>query len=124
MSEKNPGLLSVMLVLQDRLTRLLFDNAETGIEYGSPEHVAETVASLAVEASEAFAPFLTRTKPWKDPVPDMAHVDEEMVDVLHFLLTYWNLRGKDAVDIFKEYDAKNRKNQSRLAAKLAEGGAA
>jgi dimeric dUTPase (all-alpha-NTP-PPase superfamily) len=112
------GSLAIMLNLQSTLTNYLFANSEAPVEFGSEEHIKETIACLAVEASEALAPFLTSTKPWKDRYPDMNHIDEEMIDVLHYLLTYWNLRGFTAGDIFDAYQAKNSKNFKRLEAKL------
>ena len=115
----NQDALAEILQLQDRLTTYLFEHAEAPVKRGSIEHIQETIACLAVEASEALAPFLTGTKPWKPRDPDITHIDEEMIDCLHYLATYWNLRKMSSNDVLVEYRKKNFRNYQRLADKLS-----
>lgn len=89
-----------------------------------PKQVAlkSTLTQLIVEAGEALAPWVTETKPWKKQVIDDAtliYTDEEMIDVLHYAFSWFNLRGADADDVYTMYMAKNSKNHTRVAQKLA-----
>lgn len=80
----------------------------------------EVIQCISVEANEALAPWLTGTKPWKPPFPDLDDVDEEMIDILHYLLTWFNLRNWDAQEVLRRYRSKNAYNFERRALKLAE----
>lgn len=82
-----------------------------------------TLAQMMVEAGEAMAPWVTETKPWKKQEVDqivLAETDIEVIDVLHYVLTWFNLRGYDAQDLFEMYMAKNSVNHARVSQKLAE----
>jgi hypothetical protein len=112
------GELQAMLAWQADLTSLLFDNAVLPVEYASSEHVREILTCLVVEATEALAPFLTSLKPWKSRLPDMKLVDEEVIDVLHYILTYFQLRGYGARKITELYREKNLRNGDRARATM------
>lgn len=79
----------------------------------------DVVACMTVESSEALAHFLTSGKPWKPQEPDMDEVDEEMIDVLHYLLTYFNLREWSDHEIVRRYRSKNLRNFERISEKMA-----
>lgn len=76
--------------------------------------VRETVSCIVLEAAEALAPFLNATKPWKEQTVDFAEVDEEVIDILHFVLAYFNLRGFNSKDVLERYRAKNLHNLTRV----------
>ena len=83
------------------------------------EQLRSTLAQLSVEASEALAPFLTKTKPWKTQTPDLTATDEEVIDILHYVWTYFNIRGMSQSQIVELYFAKNARNFARVAEKMA-----
>jgi len=99
--------------MQDQLTRYCG-------AYNLPNEDAlrEMVMAISSEAGEAMAPIVTKTKPWKSAPIDWSHIDEEMIDIFHFLLEYWLLRGFTPDEIFKQYQAKNEYNYTRVKAKL------
>jgi len=105
--------INTMLELQDQLSRFLgVYNLEEEEQYRS------TLAQLAVESSEALAPFLNLTKPWKTTSVNYEEVDEEIIDVLHYVLTYFNLRQLKEHDILALYIMKNSRNFSRVQEKM------
>lgn len=105
--------INTMLELQDQLSRFLgVYNLEEEEQYRS------TLAQLAVESSEALAPFLNLTKPWKTTSVNYEEVDEEIIDVLHYVLTYFNLRRLKEHDILALYIMKNSRNFSRVQEKM------
>ena len=108
------GPLDALLLWQERLSEVLK-------VYDMPreEAIKAMVACLAVEGSEAMAHFLTSTKPWKPQTVDMAAVTEEMIDVLHFLLAFFNLVQMNGEDIVEAYRAKNLRNYQRIQEKMA-----
>ena len=107
------GELQAMLEWQRRLSTTL------GVHtMPTDEAIQQMVACLSVEASEAFAHFLTKTKPWKPQDVDMNLVKEEMIDVLHFLLAFFNLVGMDSGDITEAYREKNLYNYTRVSQKM------
>jgi dimeric dUTPase (all-alpha-NTP-PPase superfamily) len=79
--------------------------------------IRETVSCMVLESAEALAPFLNATKPWKSTEIPWEEVDEEVIDILHFVLAYFNLRGFDAPGIVKAYRAKNLHNMKRAEEK-------
>lgn len=110
----NNGELEAMLAWQDRLSSTL-----RVYDMPKQEAIKAMIECLAVEAAETLAPFLTKTKPWKSQVVDMAHVKEEAIDILHFLLALFNLMDMDADAIVEEYRRKNLVNYDRVATKMA-----
>lgn len=110
------GLLQTMLDWQSMLSNVC------GV-YLLDKSVAlkSTLSQLVVEAAEAFAPWVTETKPWKPPFPvNLEPTDDEVIDVLHYVLTWANLRGWNAEELAARYRAKNLRNFERVAAKVAE----
>ena len=77
-----------------------------------------SVACALTEAAEANVYFLNETKPWKPTEPDWAKVDEEMIDVLHFVLQYFISRRIRPFDLYGMYKSKNLTNQQRVKDKL------
>lgn len=75
--------------------------------------IRETISCIVLESAEALSPFLNATKPWKENEVDFAEVDEEVVDILHFVLAYFNLRGIDSKSIIERYRSKNLHNLKR-----------
>jgi dimeric dUTPase (all-alpha-NTP-PPase superfamily) len=108
------GELAAMLEWQDQLSSTL-----RVYDMPKQEAIKAMIECLAVEAAETLAPFLTKTKPWKSQVVDMAHVKEEAIDILHFLLALFNLMDMDADAIVEEYRRKNLVNYDRVATKMA-----
>jgi NTP pyrophosphatase (non-canonical NTP hydrolase) len=108
------GELGAMLMWQDMLSATL------GV-YDLPkeEAIKAMIECLAVEAAETLAHFLTKTKPWKPQVVNMDEVKEEAVDILHFLLAFFNLMDMGPEAIVEEYRRKNLINYERVAAKMA-----
>lgn len=108
------GELGALLIWQDRLSATL------GV-YDMPkeEAIKAMIECLAVESAETLAHFLTKTKPWKSQVVNMAEVKEEAIDILHFLLAFFNLMEMSPQDIVEEYRRKNLINYGRVAAKMA-----
>lgn len=78
----------------------------------------EMVACLSVEAAEAQAHFLNGTKPWKSQIVDRAEVDEEMIDCLHFIFAYFNVRGIPSEEVVRRFRAKNLRNFDRIKEKM------
>lgn len=81
------------------------------------EAIRETVSCIVLESSEALAHFLNATKPWKSTEIPWDEVDEEVIDILHFVLAYFNLRELSAADVVKAYRAKNLHNMKRAEGK-------
>lgn len=106
-----------MLDAQDALSK------KCGVNNLEPQvALKSTLAQMMVESGEAMAPWVTETKPWKKQVVDSTVLNEtdiEVIDVLHYVLTWFNLRGYDARDLFEMYMAKNSANHTRVAQKLA-----
>lgn len=111
------GEFQAMLDWQYELTDSLNPKGASHL-FSSVGDLQQTIQMLIVEASEALAPFLNATKPWKPDVVDLDEVDEEMIDVLHFLLTYFNFRGLDAKDVILAYRNKNLANFNRASEKM------
>lgn len=107
------GTIGAMLYWQDQLSRFL-----GCYSLGERELTTETLGQLVVEAGEALAPFLTRTKPWKPQDIDWAKTDEEMADVLHFALTYFNIRHFSEEQVIALYRQKNLINYRRVQEKM------
>ena len=107
------GQLEAMKIWQGELSEVCGCGA-----FSTEDLLRDTVAQLAVEASEALAPFLTKTKPWKDPIPDLNHIDEEIIDVLHFVLTYFNVREISGNQMVEAYRRKNLRNFERVSEKM------
>jgi len=83
------------------------------------QQIKTRLTQLIVEAGEALAPLCTETKPWKPPFPsDLSPVDEEVIDVLHYVLSYAIVRGWDGEELAIRYFEKNKKNQLRVKEKL------
>lgn len=90
-----------------------------GYDPKTPAMLKEILACMSVEVAEAQAPLLNSTKPWKVDRPiDWAHIDEEVVDVLHFVMGYFIGRDYTAEQIFDLYYNKNSANRERIAQKL------
>ena len=108
------GELGALLMWQDKLSATL------GV-YDMPkeEAIKAMIECLAVESAETLAHFLTKTKPWKPQVVNMAEVKEEAIDILHFLLAFFNLMEMGPDAIVEEYRRKNLINYERVAAKMA-----
>lgn len=79
--------------------------------------VKETISCIVLEAAEALQPFLNATKPWKSQQVDYAEVDEEVIDILHFCLAYFNLREIEAGRLIEMYRSKNLYNLLRAEKK-------
>lgn len=107
------GQLGAMLKWQDQLS------ARCGA-YGFPPQLQleMAISQLVVEAGEALAPFLVKTKPWKPQQPNLQHTDLEIIDVLHYVLTYFNVRGLAASEVTALYRQKNLVNFRRIEALL------
>lgn len=83
------------------------------------DHVAKLMVGCVLgEAAEANAHFLNETKPWKPSDPDWDAVDEEMIDVLHFLLEYFIMRNLTPTQVAIMYRNKNLVNQERVRSKM------
>lgn len=83
------------------------------------DHVAKLMVGCVLgEAAEANAHFLNETKPWKPSDPDWEAVDEEMIDVLHFLLEYFIMRNIEPTKVAAMYRNKNLVNQERVRSKM------
>lgn len=107
------GALGAMLKWQDVMST--YCGVQNFDEYN---RLRNNTVALAVEANEVLAHFSNETKPWKQLMPNMELVDEEMIDVLHFVLTYFNLRGWDTKDILEHYRSKNLHNFDRVRQKM------
>lgn len=106
-------LLFAMYWFQEELMDLVIPTKMT------PSRLAElSVGCALVEAAEANVHFLNETKPWKPKNPDWAKVDEEMIDVLHFVLQYFINRDVRPFDLYQMYKTKNLINQQRVKDKL------
>lgn len=102
------GPIQTMLEWQRDLSNAL------GVDGNSPNAIPHIIQCLISEATEVNNHFLNSTKPWKPIEVMYENVDEEMIDVLHFVLTYFNLRKFSDFDIMRAYKKKNDKNFQRL----------
>lgn len=82
--------------------------------------VEEIVHAIACEANEMVAPFIVKTKPWKQVNKlDMNHIIEESIDVMHFLMEFWLLVGMTPDEVLNEYKLKAAINEQRIKQKMA-----
>ena len=80
-----------------------------------------TLNNIIGEANEAAAYYGDITKPWKKNLElPLEEVQEELVDILHFLLQAFIILDMDADDIVELYRIKNRINHRRVKAKREE----
>jgi NTP pyrophosphatase (non-canonical NTP hydrolase) len=107
------GMLSAMLKWQHELSIACGVN-----RFDRQTSIEMALGQLMVEAGEAFAPFLVKTKPWKPQIPDFDKIDEEIIDVLHYVLTYFNLRAFNDTEIIEAYRRKNIINFERIREKM------
>lgn len=110
------GELDAMMIWQFFLSRLF------GMEKIDRElAIKETVSCIVLEAAEALQPFLNATKPWKDRTIPWDEVDEEVIDILHFVLAYFNLREITSDEVVLRYRSKNLHNMKRAEEKINAG---
>lgn len=79
----------------------------------SESNVKDIIACAQVELSEAMAPLLNATKPWKPQAVRWEEVREELVDVLFFLVEAYIVLGMTPSDVLVDYVAKWTKNNQR-----------
>lgn len=80
-----------------------------------------TLNNIIGEANESAAYYGSITKPWKKNLElPLEEVQEELVDILHFLLQAFIILDMDADDIVELYRIKNRINHRRVKAKREE----
>jgi NTP pyrophosphatase (non-canonical NTP hydrolase) len=108
------GLLQSALIWQYKLSNTCGVNVLEKMQA-----LKSTLSQMVVEAAEAFAPWVTETKPWKPQYPDLAATDEEVIDVLHYVLTWANLREWTAEELIFRYRAKNLRNFERVNEKIS-----
>lgn len=111
------SLLSEMYKLQLELNEVLEQNK---VEKGRLTELM--VMNMVTESAEALAHFTNETKPWKPTEPDLEKVDEEVIDVLFFVLNYFTSRGIRPGEIFSMYFRKHQVNIQRVKEKLQVSG--
>lgn len=111
------GALGAMLKWQDELSILC-----GAYNFPTQLQLEMAIAQLVVEASEALAPFLVKTKPWKPQEPNLELIDLEIIDVLHYVLTYFNVRQMGPDEVIQLYRQKNLVNFKRIEGRLTAGG--
>lgn len=80
-----------------------------------------TLNNIIGESTEAAAFFGDITKPWKKSLGvSLDEVQEELIDILHFLLQAFIIVGMDASAVMELYRIKNRVNFRRIKAKREE----
>lgn len=116
-SGANPNLLEKIFNAQKTLMDMIAIQPD---EYGKlptqSKLIKDVLINAAGEVHEALAPLTVGTKPWKqgrDEQEITAEVDEEMVDVLFFLVEYFLLRGYTPEQLHDEYMEKFRFNTGR-----------
>lgn len=108
------NILAEMFDMQTHLTRVC-----GAFDLPLMDALQEMVSAASVEANEALAPFIVKTKPWKmGKEIDLDHVDEEMVDIFFFIMEYWILRGKSWQSFADQYMEKHVTNLLRIQEKI------
>lgn len=80
-----------------------------------------TLNNIVGEATEAAEFFGDITKPWKKDLRVAAdEVQEELIDILHFLLQGFIILGMDADEVTRLYRIKNGVNFRRIREKRKE----
>ena len=73
----------------------------------------DLATALLVEASELLEVCGYRW--WKNEILDEEAIKEESIDILHFLLSFFNKMGMDADEVKRLYSKKRNVNFNRLA---------
>ena len=77
--------------------------------------------ALMVETTEMVSE--TNYKWWKDPKEiNLPHIQEELVDILHFFVSMCLATGMDAKQLYSTYMAKNQENYDRQTGKSKKEG--
>lgn len=80
-----------------------------------------TLNNIVGEANEAAAFYGDITKPWKVNMGvNLDEIQEELIDILHFLLQAFIITGMTGADIVSLYHIKNNVNFRRIKAKREE----
>lgn len=113
------GELGAMLDWQHELSTMCGSyGPATGENDGWYDALKNNAIQLVVEAGEVASHYSNETKRWKSKYPDLSKVDEEMIDVMHYALTYFNIRNMSAYEIAVRYRAKNNHNYTRVSERL------
>ena len=75
--------------------------------------LATAIKGEVIELQEALGYLPDGMKKWWKKSTNYDHVFEESIDVLHFLLSFWNHLEVSAEDVWKEYDRKMEINFKR-----------
>ena len=91
------------------------------LEYTSSEWIQKETLAVISELSEVLDEV--NFKWWKNPRPvDDSRVKEEIIDIVHFLVSMCLDAGMTADELFQIYTAKHRENLDRQHGKSAKPG--
>ncbi len=110
MSHEQPDKLDTIFAMQQALNQNIRETR--GLTFSREEWIQKQTLALVAELSEVLDEVNYRW--WKNPKPaDPDALKEELVDVLHFLLSMCLEAGMDAQDLYDRYLAKNEENFKR-----------
>ncbi len=110
MSHEQPDKLDTIFAMQQALNANIRETR--GLTFSREEWIQKQTLALVAELSEVLDEVNYRW--WKNPKPaDPDALKEELVDVLHFLLSMCLEAGMDAQDLYDRYLAKNEENFKR-----------
>ena len=102
--------LDVIFDMQDKLNAFIRESR--GLEYSSQEWIQKQTLAMLSEMAELIAEV--NFKWWKNPKEvDERAVKEEIVDILHFLVSMALSAGMSAKEMFEIYLDKNEENFKR-----------
>ena len=102
--------LDVIFDMQDKLNAFIRESR--GLEYSSQEWIQKQTRAMLSEMAELIAEV--NFKWWKNPKEvDEKAVKEEIVDILHFLVSMALSAGMSAKEMFEIYLNKNEENFKR-----------
>lgn len=114
----------------DKLDRIFDMQAALNAEITQLRHLSGITAdewqqklTLAMLSELAEALDGTNFKWWKNPKPrDPDYLKDEIVDMLHFLVSMAQRAGMDAEEMYRRYMDKNRENFDRQHGKSEKAG--
>ena len=102
--------LDVIFDMQDKLNAFIRESR--GLQYSSQEWIQKQTLAMLSEMAELIAEV--NFKWWKNPKEiDERAVKEEIVDILHFLVSMALSAGMSAKEMFEIYLDKNEENFKR-----------
>lgn len=75
--------------------------------------LATAIKAESIELQEALGFLPDGLKKWWKLTFDADHALEESIDILHFLLSFWNHLGVSSFEIYEKYTEKMKINHQR-----------